>query len=139
MYDPMMTDPMRHELVALGVEDLRTPDLVDAFLGRKGLAVVVVNSVCGCAAGNARPGVAEFLRAGVKADHVGAVFAGVDREATQRARERFGPVPPSSPSIAVLKDGELVHMLHRHNIERRSPADIGAELADAVKQYLATA
>lgn len=139
MYDPMMTDPMRHELVALGVEDLRTPSDVDAFLDRKGLSVVVVNSVCGCAAGNARPGVAHFLEGTVKADHVGSVFAGVDRDAVQRARERFGPVPPSSPSIAVLKDGALVHMLHRHNIERRSPADIAAELADAVKQYLATA
>jgi putative YphP/YqiW family bacilliredoxin len=139
MYDPMMTEPMRHELVGLGVEDLRTPQDVDAFLDRKGLAVVVVNSVCGCAAGGARPAVATFLGGKTKADHVGTVFAGVDRDATQRARERFGAVPPSSPAIAVLKDGELVHMLHRHNIERRDPQDIAAELAEAVQQYAATA
>ena len=133
MYDPMMTEPMRNELVTIGVEDLRTADQVAEFVGRKGLSVVVVNSVCGCAAGNARPGVALFLQGESKADQVGAVFAGVDREATQAARDAFGPIPPSSPAMAVLKDGELVHMLHRHNIEGRAPEQIAAELAEAIK------
>lgn len=137
MYDPMMTEPMRQELVAHGVEDLKTPADVDAFMGRKGTTVVVVNSICGCAAGNARPGIGLFLQGETKADHIGSVFAGVDQEATARARELFGHVPPSSPSIAVLKDGELVHMLHRHSIEHRSPEEIATELADAVKEHAA--
>ncbi|MHC5019530.1 MAG: BrxA/BrxB family bacilliredoxin [Planctomycetota bacterium] len=134
MYDPAMTAPMRHELVTVGVEDLTTPDLVDELLDRGGLALIVVNSVCGCAAGNARPGVMQFLQGEHTPDHVGTVFAGVDREATDRARQRFGPVPPSSPSMALLKDGELVHMLHRHNIEGRPPEAIAEELATAVQQ-----
>lgn len=134
MYDPAMTSPMRHELVTIGVEDLTTPDLVDELVDRGGIAVVIVNSVCGCAAGNARPGVGLFLQGEVKPDHIGTVFAGVDREATDQARVRFGPVPPSSPSMAVLKDGELVHMLHRHNIEGRPPEAIAEELATAIKQ-----
>lgn len=134
MYDPAMTAPMRHELVTIGVEDLTTADLVDELVDRGGLALIVVNSVCGCAAGNARPGVSLFLQGEHKPDHAGTVFAGVDREATDRARQRFGPVPPSSPSVALLKDGELVHMLHRHNIEGRSPEAIAEELAQAVQQ-----
>ena len=133
MYDRMMTEPMRQELVAVGVEDLTTAEDVDAFVARKGTTVVVVNSVCGCAAGNARPGIGIFLQGETKADHVGSVFAGVDQEATARARELFGHIPPSSPSIAVLKDGEVVHMLHRHSIENRAPEEIATELADAVK------
>ena len=134
MYDPAMTAPMRHELVTIGVEDLSTPDLVDEMLDRGGLAIVIVNSVCGCAAGNARPGVGLFLQGDVKADHIGTVFAGVDKDATQRARERFGQVPPSSPAMAILKDGELVHMLHRHNIEGRPPEALAQELAGAIQK-----
>ncbi len=137
MYDPAMTVGMRDELVTLGVEDLTTPEQVDALVDRGGVSVIVVNSVCGCAAGNARPGISLFLQGETKPDHVGTVFAGVDREATARARERFGPVPPSSPSMAVLKDGELVHMLHRHNIEGASPQDLADELATVVKQHQA--
>ncbi len=127
--------PMRDELTRLGFEELRTAELVDAAVKRAGTTLIVVNSVCGCAAGKARPGIALALRSGVRPDHLGTVFAGGDLDATARAREYFAPYPPSSPSVALLKDGKLVYMLERRDIEG-SPADaIAQRLQDAFKQY----
>lgn len=117
---------MRDELTRLGFEELRTPDLVDAAVKRPGTTMIVVNSVCGCAAGKARPGIALALRSGVRPQHLGTVFAGGDIEATARAREFFAPYPPSSPSVAILKDGALVFMMERRDIEG-SPANVIAE------------
>lgn len=117
---------MRAELTRLGFEELRTPDAVDAAVQRPGTTLVVVNSVCGCAAGKARPGIALALRGGKRPDHLTTVFAGGDVEATAHARTHFEPYPPSSPSIALLKDGKLVYMMERRDIENR-PADAIAE------------
>ena len=126
---------MRDELTRLGFEELRTPELVDAAVQRAGTTLLVVNSVCGCAAGKARPGIALALRAGARPDHLGTVFAGGDLEATARAREYFAPYPPSSPAVALLKDGKVVYMMERRDIEG-SPADvIAGRLQDAFKQY----
>jgi putative YphP/YqiW family bacilliredoxin len=127
--------PMRDELKRVGFEELRTAELVDEAIKRPGTTLVVVNSVCGCAAGKARPGIALALRSGVRPDHLGTVFAGGDLEATARAREYFAPYPPSSPSIALLKDGKLVYMMERRDIEM-SPADVIAQrLQDAFTQH----
>ena len=128
---------MRDELTRLGFEELRTPDLVDAVVKRAGTTMIVVNSVCGCAAGKARPGIALALRAGARPDHLGTVFAGGDIEATARARELFAPYPPSSPSVAIMKDGKLVYMMERREIEG-SPANVIAErLQEAFRQHCA--
>jgi putative YphP/YqiW family bacilliredoxin len=127
--------PMRDELTRLGFDELRTPELVDEAVKRPGTTLIVVNSVCGCAAGKARPGIALALRSGVRPDHLGTVFAGGDIEATSRAREHFAPYPPSSPSVALMKDGKLVYMMERRDIEG-SPADvIASRLQDAFAQY----
>jgi putative YphP/YqiW family bacilliredoxin len=129
--------PMRDELTRLGFEELRTPQLVDEAVKRAGTTLLVVNSVCGCAAGKARPGIALALAGGVRPDHLGTVFAGGDLEATARAREYFMPYPPSSPAVALLKDGKLVYMMERRDIEG-SPADVIAKrLQDAFKQHCA--
>ena len=129
--------PMRDELTRLGFEELRTPELVDEAVKRPGTTLIVVNSVCGCAAGKARPGIALALRHGVRPDHLGTVFAGGDLDATARAREHFMPYPPSSPSVALMKDGKLVYMMERREIES-SPADVIAQrLQDAFKQHCA--
>ncbi|MCM3784881.1 BrxA/BrxB family bacilliredoxin [Neobacillus mesonae] len=131
-----MVQPMRDELTRLGIEELRTPEEVEANLpGAKGTALVVVNSVCGCAAGQARPGVAKALENEATPDHLFTVFAGQDKEATAKAREYFAPYPPSSPSIALMKDGELVHFIERHQIENRSAEEIAADLEGAFNQY----
>ncbi len=122
--------PMRDELTRLGFEELRTPALVDEAVKRTGTTLIVVNSVCGCAAGKARPGIALALRSGVRPDHLGTVFAGGDIEATARAREHFLPYPPSSPSVALIKDGKLVYLMERREIEG-SPADVIAERLQA--------
>lgn len=133
-----MVQPMRDELTRLGIKELRTPEeVVENFENAKGTALVVVNSVCGCAAGQCRPGVAKALQHNVKPDHLFTVFAGQDKEATAKAREYFAPYPPSSPSIALLKDGELVHMIERHQIENRSADEIAADLTRAFDQYCA--
>ncbi|HEY0386302.1 MAG TPA: BrxA/BrxB family bacilliredoxin, partial [Pyrinomonadaceae bacterium] len=117
-YPEMMIRPMREELTRLGVEELKTPEQVDAALKEtKGTVMVVVNSVCGCAAGKARPGIALALEHDVRPDRIATVFAGGDIEATERAREYFKGYHPSSPSIAILKDGQLVYMMERHQIE----------------------
>ena len=132
MYDPIMVAPMRDELTRAGVRSLASAADVDAVLGsRKGTALVVVNSVCGCAAANARPGAILALRHGRKPEHVVTVFAGVDREATERARSYLKGYMPSSPSIALLKDGQVAFMLQRHDIEGRDPQAIAQKLTDA--------
>jgi putative YphP/YqiW family bacilliredoxin len=136
MYPPEMTEPMRQELTGLGVSSLQTPEQVDEVLGKsEGTALVVVNSVCGCAAGMARPGVALALQHSVKPDHVTTVFAGVDREATQQARSYFKGFNPSSPQIALLKDGDVVFMLERHHIENSTADMIAGHLKQAFDTY----
>ncbi|WP_019533430.1 BrxA/BrxB family bacilliredoxin [Paenibacillus ginsengihumi] len=131
-----MIQPMRDELTRIGVKELRTPEeVVEAFENMKGTALVVVNSVCGCAAGQCRPGVAKALQHEVTPDHWYTVFAGQDKEATAKAREYFAPYPPSSPSIAVMKDGQLVHFIQRHQIEDRSADMIAADLISAFDEY----
>ena len=136
MYDERFVTPMRQELTRLGVEELRTPADVDARLqDAPGTTLVVVNSVCGCAARNARPAVATALRHAVKPDHLTTVFAGQDVDATAKARGYFTGYPPSSPSIGLLKDGEVVFMLERWQIEGRSADAIAADLTDAFDRF----
>jgi bacilliredoxin len=140
MYDEMIVGPMRQELTRLGIEETRTADAVDAVLApKKGTVLVVVNSVCGCAAGMARPAVAMALEHNVVPEKMITVFAGNDREATARAREYFVCYRPSSPSIALFRDGEVVKMLERYQIEGRHAHDIAAELVAAFDQYCAKA
>lgn len=128
-------DAMRTELTRSGFAELRTPDEVLEKLPKsKGTVLLAVNSVCGCAGGIARPGVTMALQNGVKPDHLFTVFAGQDKEATAAARSLFPEYPPSSPSFAVLKDGKIVTMVHRHQIEGSSPQSVAARIADAVKQ-----
>lgn len=131
-YPPEMTEPMRAELTRLGVEDLRTPEQVDEVLGAaSGTVLVVVNSVCGCAAGNARPGVAKALQNDKIPDRIVTVFAGVDKEAVNTARGYFTGYQPSSPQIVVMKDGEVVKMLARTDIEGRTADDVANDLVNA--------
>jgi len=138
MYDERFVTPMRQELTRLGVEELRTSADVDARLkDTHGTTLVVVNSVCGCAARNARPAIATALRHPVKPDHLTTVFAGQDVEATTKARAYFTGYPPSSPSIGLLKDGEVVFMLERWQIEGRSADAIAADLTDAFDRFCA--
>jgi putative YphP/YqiW family bacilliredoxin len=127
--------PMRAELTQLGIDELRTPEQVDAAAQAKGTVMIVVNSVCGCAAGKARPAIAMALRHARRPDHVGTVFAGADVEATERARDLFAPYPPSSPSVAILRDGQLVFMLERREIETRDALGIAAKLTAAFDQH----
>ena len=137
-YPESFIGPMREELTRLGVKELRTAADVDALLTEKGQTVmVVVNSMCGCAAGRARPGVALALKHTVKPEVVATVFAGGDIEATARAREYFGPNPPSSPSVAILRDGQLLYMMHRHQIENQSAEAIARNLTDAFDRLCA--
>lgn len=136
MYDEMIVAPMRQELTRLGIEETRSAAEVDAVLGeKKGTVLVVVNSVCGCAAGMARPAVAMALDSDVRPDRMITVFAGNDRDATARAREYFVGYRPSSPSIALLKDGEVVKMFERWQIEGRQAHDVAAELTAAFKEH----
>jgi putative YphP/YqiW family bacilliredoxin len=129
---------MREELTRLGVEELKTPEQVDAALkDSKGTVMVVVNSICGCAAGKARPGIALALEHDVRPDRIATVFAGADIEATERARDYFTGRRPSSPSIAILKDGQLVYMMERHQIENKWPQQIAEELTTAFEQHCA--
>jgi putative YphP/YqiW family bacilliredoxin len=134
-YPELLVRPMRDELTRVGVEELKTREEVDATLPQPGTTLVVVNSVCGCAARNARPAVALALRNGTLPDRTVTVFAGQDMEATARAREYFHGYPPSSPSLALLKDGELVHMIERHGIEGRDADEIADELAQVFDRY----
>src|SRR5512132_3992718 len=138
MYDEMIVAPMREELTRLGVQETRTAAEVDKVLGdKKGTVLLVVNSVCGCAAGNARPAVAMALENSSLPDKMITVFAGNDRDATQRAREYLVGYRPSSPSIALFRDGEVVKMWERWQIEGRQSHDIAAELTAAFEQYCA--
>src|SRR5258708_28310943 len=137
-YPEYVIQPMREELTRLGVEELRTPEAVDETLqNSNGTVMVVVNSICGCAAGKARPGVALALQHDVRPDKVATVFAGADIEATERARSYFTGYPPSSPSIGLLKDGELVYMMERYQIEGKGPQQIAEELTQAFDQHCA--
>lgn len=136
-YDPMLVQPMREELTTLGVQELLTAADVDAAMARPGTTMVVVNSVCGCAAGGARPGVALALKHEKKPDHVVSVFAGQDLEATERARSYFTGMPPSSPAVALLRDGQLIGFMPRHHIEGRSPDMIAASLTSAFDEVVA--
>lgn len=138
MYPEELVKPMREELTRLGIQETRTAEQVEAVLGRKkGTALVVVNSVCGCAAGNARPAVAMALQNGKKPETMITVFAGNDKDATQKARSYFAGYRPSSPSIALLKDGDVVKMWERHDIEGREAAEIADEMMSAFDQYCA--
>lgn len=139
MYPEYFVAPMREELTSLGFEELRTVQSVDEAVTRPGTTMVVVNSVCGCAAGKARPGVAMALRHDVKPDHLATVFAGADVEATDRARGYFTGYPPSSPSVALLRDGQLVFMMERRQIEGQSADVIARQLMAAFDQYCAPA
>jgi putative YphP/YqiW family bacilliredoxin len=135
-YSELMIRPMREELTRMGVEELRTPEDVDNTLANsKGTVMVVVNSICGCAAGKARPGIARALQHGVRPDKVATVFAGADIEATERARGYFTGYEPSSPSIALLKDGQLVYMMERRQIEGKDASQVASELTQAFDQH----
>jgi putative YphP/YqiW family bacilliredoxin len=136
MYDERFVTPMRQELTRLGVEELRTAAEVDATLkDAPGTTLVVVNSICGCAARNARPAVATALQHAVKPDRLTTVFAGQDVDAAARARSYFAGYPPSSPSIGLLKDGRLVFMLERYQIEGRGAEDIAQDLVEAFDRH----
>ena len=137
-YPEEFIQPMREELSRLGVMELRTPEAVDETLhNSQGTVMVVVNSICGCAAGKARPGVALALKHDLRPDKVATVFAGADIEATERARSYFTGYPPSSPSIGLLKDGQLVFMMERWQIEGKGPEQIADELKRAFEQCCA--
>lgn len=138
MYPELMIIPMREELTRLGIEELRTAQEVEQALAPKqGTVMVVVNSVCGCAAGRMRPAVRIALEHAIKPEKVVSVFAGQDREATEEARRRFADYPPSSPSIALLRDGELVFMMQRMDIENREAEDIAQDLTSAFDRFCA--
>jgi bacilliredoxin len=136
MYPEEMVRPMREELTGLGFRELRSAAEVNEILGRKrGSVLVVVNSICGCAAGKARPGVSLALRHSVRPETLVTVFAGQDAEATASARSFFSEFPPSSPSVCLLVDGRPVHMLHRHQIEGRLPEEIAKDLTAAFDRF----
>jgi len=135
MYPEIMVVPMREELTRLGIEELHTADDVDkALKNRPGTTLVVVNSICGCAAGRMRPAVRVALENSVRPDQAYSVFAGQEKEATERARSYFTGYPPSSPSIAILRDGELVYMMPRRDIESREAPAIAADLKAAFER-----
>ncbi|HUS13220.1 MAG TPA: BrxA/BrxB family bacilliredoxin [Pyrinomonadaceae bacterium] len=139
-YSELMIRPMREELTRIGVEELRTPEAVQRTLeDSKGTVMVIVNSICGCAAGKARPGIARALQHSVRPDKVGTVFAGADIEATEKARSYFTGYEPSSPSIALLKDGQLVYMMERRQIEGKDASQVASELIQAFDQHCAKA
>jgi putative YphP/YqiW family bacilliredoxin len=135
LYDPEAVRPMWEELSQCGVTPLSTADDVDAAVAQPGTTLIVVNSICGCAAGGARPGVTKALQNAVIPDHLTTVFAGVDMEATARARELMPEVIPSSPSVAIFKDGALVYILERRHIERMNAEAIAEELVKAFSQH----
>ncbi len=135
MYPPELVQPMRDELTAVGFEQISDANRVEEAISQSGTTLVVVNSVCGCAAANARPGARMSLANVKRPDHLVTVFAGVDQEATSRAREMMVPFPPSSPCMALFKDGELVHMLERHHIEGRPAQLIAENLISAYNSY----
>ena len=136
MYPEQLVAPMRTDLTSAGFTELKTPQDVDAQLKNKGTTLLVINSVCGCAAGAARPGIKWALQnSSKKPDHLTTVFAGVDKDAVSKAREYTLPYPPSSPAIALFKDGELMHFVERHHIEGRNAQMIGAHLVEVFDEY----
>jgi putative YphP/YqiW family bacilliredoxin len=135
MYPAELVKPMREDLTVVGFEELHTAEDVNTALAKEGTTLVVVNSVCGCAAANARPGAKMSLQNAKRPDHIVTVFAGVDREAVDQARQLMVPFPPSSPSMALFKNGELVHMLERHHIEGRPAEMIAENLIDAYNDH----
>src|SRR6266852_8339569 len=139
-YPEEVIRPMREELTRVGVEELKTPEAVDeAVKNSQGTVMVVVNSICGCAAGKARPGIALALQHEIRPDKVATVFAGADIEATERARSYFTGYLPASPSIGLLKNGELVYMMERYQIEGKGPEQIAEDLKSAFEKCCATA
>ncbi|MDJ0645367.1 MAG: BrxA/BrxB family bacilliredoxin [Flavobacteriaceae bacterium] len=135
MYPEEIVKPMRAQLVKAGFQELYTAAEVDSVIKEQGTTLVMVNSVCGCAAGTARPGTIASLQSEKKPDNLTTVFAGVDREAVNKAREYMVPFPPSSPAVALFKNGELVHMLERHHIEGRSAEMIAENLSEAYAEF----
>ena len=136
-YSELMIRPFREELRQLGIEETRTPEQVEEALATDGTVMVVVNSVCGCAAGKARPGIAMALQNDVRPDRIVTVFAGADIDATDHARGYFAPYPPSSPQIAIMRDKKVLFMLERHEIQMRTAEQIAAELANAFETHCA--
>ena len=134
MHD-ILTQQIKNEVTKLGVKELRTAEEVDATLTQKGTVFVFVNSVCGCAGGIARPALGIAMKHGVTPDVIATVFASSDREATARARSYFTNMPPSSPSFALLRDGKLLHMIHRSDIEIRDPQDVAGLITSAFEKY----
>ena len=135
MYPAELVKPMREDLTNVGFEELQTSEAVQTALAKEGTTLIVVNSVCGCAAANARPGARMSLQNAKRPDHIVTVFAGVDKDAVNTAREHMIPFPPSSPSMALFKNGELVHMLERHHIEGRPAELISENLMDAYNDH----
>jgi len=135
MYPTDLVLPIKAELTDNGFEDLTTPEEVREALEKKGTTLLVVNSVCGCGSAVARPGILQSLEGEKKPDYLVTVFAGYDIEAVEEARKYLAPFPPSSPSVALLKDGELVHMLERHHIEENSTQDIAENLQAAYQEF----
>ena len=135
MYPEELVMPMKHELTDKGFEDLTTAEAVDNAIKKEGTTLLMINSVCGCAAGAARPGVIYSLTGYKKPDHLTTVFAGFDTDAVAEARKHFAPFPPSSPCVALFKDGELVHMLERHHIEGNPAGAIAANLQAAYEEF----
>ncbi len=135
MYDPELVQPMRDEVTRLGVKELKTPQDVDAAVKAPGTTLIFVNSVCGCAAGGARPALKLALMSNKKPANVFTVFAGMEADAVQKARSYWTPYRPSSPQIALMKDGKLVKMMQRQDIEGRDPATIAKDLTSAFEQH----
>ena len=136
MYPAEIVLPMKSELIEQGFEDLKTPDAVDTAVKQSGTTLLVINSVCGCSAGTARPGVLMAVHnAAKKPNHLATTFAGFDTDAVKQARQYLMPYPPSSPAIALLKDGQVVHMIERHMIEGRPAQMIAANLMSAFEQH----
>lgn len=135
MYPPELVKPMRQDLALAGFEELYTAEAVEKAIKKEGTTLVVVNSVCGCAAANARPAAKMSLQGQKKPDHLVTVFAGMDTEAVNAARNLMVPFPPSSPSMALFKDGELVHMIERHHIEGRPAEMIAENLMEAYNEF----
>jgi putative YphP/YqiW family bacilliredoxin len=137
MYPEVMLIPMREELTRAGIAEARTPDAVDAAVTSPGTTMIVVNSICGCAAGKMRPGVRLALRNSVTPDRSVTVFAGQDREATERARSYFEGNPPTSPAVAIMRDGKLIYLMQRYIIENSTPQAIAEELSRAFNEHCA--
>jgi putative YphP/YqiW family bacilliredoxin len=137
MYPEMMIAPMREELTSAGIQEARTAADVENAVKQKGITMVVVNSVCGCAAGRMRPGVRAAVRGSIRPERIITVFAGQDREATEKARSYFTGYPPSSPSIALLRDGQIVYMMQRSDIEIATPEMIASALTRAFEKHCA--